>query len=89
LIVLDRTRGEGHRPAGGIAQRIYELPLERWKDVAGSRLRGKDFVRASIELLAIYWNYFVRPSPLQRAPLPTLATLPPTVDNVPSHRKAA
>ena len=38
-----------------LAQRIYELPLMRWTDVAGSKVRGRDFVRAVRELAAIWW----------------------------------
>lgn len=40
------------------AAAIYELPLENWHDVAGSKLKGRDFVRAIGELAAIRWRYF-------------------------------
>ncbi|MEC8509719.1 MAG: hypothetical protein VXZ53_22255, partial [Planctomycetota bacterium] len=29
---------------------IYELPLRRWADVAGSKLKPKDFCKAVLEL---------------------------------------
>lgn len=36
---------------------IYEYPLDTWRDVAGSKLRGRDMLRAAVELAAIYWRY--------------------------------
>jgi glycosyltransferase involved in cell wall biosynthesis len=36
---------------------IYEYPLERWQDVAGSKLKPRDFLVAVMELAAIYWRY--------------------------------
>lgn len=35
---------------------IYEFPLDDWRDVAGSRLKSSDFVRAFFELAMIYWR---------------------------------
>lgn len=37
--------------------RIYELPLMRWVDVAGSKVKPTDFLRASMELAAIVRRY--------------------------------
>jgi len=48
---LDPPHGRG-RP--DLAGRIRELPLLEWHDVAGSRLRLRDFVRAPLELLRIW-----------------------------------
>ncbi|HET9983322.1 MAG TPA: glycosyltransferase [Longimicrobiales bacterium] len=47
---------------GGLDLRgtVYEYPLTSWSDVAGSRLRGRDFFRAPRELAAIYWRYVRR-----------------------------
>lgn len=49
-------RGDSGLPA---AERIYELPLRRWTDVPGSKVRAWDFVRSAVELLRI-WNAYVR-----------------------------
>lgn len=49
-------------PAGTLsaAERLYEVPLERWTDVGGSRLKTRDFVRAPFELLKISLSYDLR-----------------------------
>jgi dolichyl-phosphate beta-glucosyltransferase len=36
---------------------IYELPLHEWRDVAGSKVRARDFVKALFGLALIYWRY--------------------------------
>lgn len=36
---------------------IYELPLDKWVDVAGSKLSPLDFLKAPMELLKIYKKY--------------------------------
>lgn len=36
---------------------IYEFPLRQWRDVDGSRLRPKDFVRAFFDVLKIHRTY--------------------------------
>lgn len=38
-------------------QLLYEFPLEEWQDVAGSRLKLRDFAKAPWELAAITWKY--------------------------------
>ena len=47
-------RKQGGRPAD---EAIRELPLHRWHDVAGSKLRTADFLRAAWELGVIYRRY--------------------------------
>jgi len=51
---------------------VYELPLDSWHDVSGSRVKRGDFVKAAGELARIYWTY-LRPgaAPADRAaPVP-------------------
>lgn len=36
---------------------IYELPLESWHDVAGSKLKSSDFLRSFFELAQIAWIF--------------------------------
>ncbi len=45
-----RLRDHG-RPA---VSSIFEVPLHRWVDVAGSKVRTRDFVKASVELFRIW-----------------------------------
>ena len=51
---------------------IYELPLETWRDVAGSKVRALDFMRALFEMLRIHHRYLRRGAP----PLPLESALP-------------
>jgi len=41
-------------------QCVYELPLAEWRDVAGSKVRPRDFVKSFFELLRIYRKYLRR-----------------------------
>lgn len=46
---------------------IFEYPLQRWTDVAGSKVRSGDFIKASVELLQIWRAQLPRPeSQLER-----------------------
>jgi dolichyl-phosphate beta-glucosyltransferase len=36
---------------------LYELPLDQWRDVAGSKLKARHMLRAALELAVIYRNY--------------------------------
>jgi glycosyltransferase involved in cell wall biosynthesis len=52
LKLARRAAGLSH-----VRETIYEVPLDRWRDVAGSSVKGADFVKALLEMARIYWNY--------------------------------
>lgn len=47
---------------GYLCDSIYELPLMRWEDVAGSKVHPTDFLKASFDILRIYRTY-IEPIP--------------------------
>jgi glycosyltransferase involved in cell wall biosynthesis len=64
---------------------IYEFPLDRWEDVAGSRLRLRDFAAAALDLAAIRWRYGGDRSPAAELP----ASQPAIASQLPVEREAA
>lgn len=40
-----------------LAESIYELPLDTWREVGGSTLRAGDFLKAIAEMSQICWTY--------------------------------
>jgi dolichyl-phosphate beta-glucosyltransferase len=49
-----RLRRDGGRP---LEECIYELPLQRWCDIEGSKVRPKDFFIAFRDVVRIYLRY--------------------------------
>ncbi|MBC8164568.1 MAG: glycosyltransferase [Bryobacteraceae bacterium] len=45
------------RGVAWVHEAIYEYPLKRWEDVAGSKVKAGDFVKAAGEIVAIYQRY--------------------------------
>ncbi len=56
--ILARLKN-GYQAAGlgDVSQVVYELPLDRWEEVPGSKLKSSDFVKAIGELYTIFWRY--------------------------------
>jgi dolichyl-phosphate beta-glucosyltransferase len=52
---------------------VYEFPLHVWHDVAGSKVKPRDFARAFFELAAISWKYRLMTGPVV---VPTAAPVP-------------
>jgi len=66
---------QGLRP---LAEAMYEMPLDRWEDVAGSKVKSGDFVKAAFEMATIYRQYLRMGAPLATLPLPHEAQRPST-----------
>jgi hypothetical protein len=52
---MKQERAARHEPGPGDV--IYELPLDAWHDVAGSKVRSGDFLKAALEMLRIWRKY--------------------------------
>jgi glycosyltransferase involved in cell wall biosynthesis len=57
--------------AGGpaLTECVYEFPLDDWTEIAGSKLKATDFLKAPKELATIYWRYL---GPFRSAPAPVV-----------------
>ena len=53
---------------------VYELPLDRWREQPGSKLRARHFAIAGLDLLRIRWNYSGARAQQYVASLPPLPT---------------
>ena len=52
--LIAARRDAGRAP---VDESLYEFPLHEWRDVAGSKIRPLDFLKALSELAAISWKY--------------------------------
>jgi glycosyltransferase involved in cell wall biosynthesis len=69
----------------GVDRIVYEFPLHEWRDVAGSKVGARDFVRAFGELVAIAWKYRRMGRPARRyCPNPLARGLRSTVLRAPT-----
>ena len=69
---------------------LYECPLTQWRDVAGSKVKPRDFFKAFFELAKVYWTYF-RPRTAatdRRVPVPEIDTPRRQLED-PQRRRAA
>ncbi len=53
--LLARMRRARRDRGPALERSVYEMPLVRWHDVPGSKLRPRDFVRAFVDLTRIYF----------------------------------
>ena len=76
-----RRIAQATRAAGGpsLAECVYEFPMDDWREVAGSKLKATDFLKAPAELATIYWRYL---GPLRGAPA-VVAEMPRAVLTLP------
>lgn len=54
---VQAKRSTNAKPVGDV---VYEMPLDAWEDVEGSRLRPRDYFTAMVDLASIYRRYFRR-----------------------------
>jgi dolichyl-phosphate beta-glucosyltransferase len=54
---------------------IYEFPLHEWHDVAGSKVKAREFAKAFFGLARIYWHYLRPRSPQLSLRRPSRAML--------------
>jgi dolichyl-phosphate beta-glucosyltransferase len=78
-ILARMTLVRRQRKLSPLATALYEQPLDEWRDVAGSKLKRGDFVKAFVEMSQIYRRY-LRPGAAWQP-----AALPP----IPEKRRAA
>lgn len=55
--IIARYQARYRTSGRDVSKAIYELPLDQWHDVEGSKVRTRDFLRAGRDLWRIYRTY--------------------------------
>jgi glycosyltransferase involved in cell wall biosynthesis len=55
--ILARMIGASATGTAGVARRLYELPLDEWRDVKGSKLTQGAYARAAASIFSLYHHY--------------------------------
>ena len=55
--ILARMISENPGGTAAVARSLYELPLDEWRDVPGSKLTGRAYARAATSILKLYLEY--------------------------------
>jgi dolichyl-phosphate beta-glucosyltransferase len=55
--ILARLLKARNFQASSLESAVYELPLRKWEDVAGSKVKPTDFFKALWEVWMIRWAY--------------------------------
>src|SRR5262245_5929913 len=63
LARLIQARGRGN--SREIERIVCELPLNEWRDVAGSKVKAQDLSKGFVGLARIYWHYFAKPAGIE------------------------
>lgn len=55
--ILARLIGESAAGTAAVERALYELPLDEWRDVPGSKLTGAAYARAATSVVKLYGEY--------------------------------
>ena len=55
--ILARLIAADPRGTTAVARRLYELPLDEWRDVPGSKLTRAAYTRAATSIVTLYRTY--------------------------------
>ena len=82
--ILARWRQLQECGAADLRHCLYERPLDAWAEVAGSRLKAADFLKAPLELWSIFWDCRGGATPEARA----VATQPTSTIDLAARKSA-
>ena len=74
--ILARLIGESSAGTAAVAKSLYELPLDEWRDVAGSKLTRSAYARAATSVFKLYREYGAMLARQSRASIGASAQLP-------------